>query len=89
MDIRLVRFFYFFELSRGAFDTKYLGPNQVEPRKKLGPIISQKIRHDTPKVYEVTVCTDEGGKSQVFSAHLVKTFHFYQKTQRYICEIQY
>ena len=73
----------------GAFDTKYLGPNQVEPRKKLGPIISQKIRHDTPKVYEVTVCTDEGGKSQVFSTYFVKMYNFCIKTQRYICKIQY
>ena len=69
---RLVHFFYFFELSMGAFDTKYLGPNQVKPQKKLGLIISQKTQHDKPKVYLVTVCTDEGGKTQVFSTYLVK-----------------
>ena len=33
---RLVHFFYSFELSTGAFDTKYLGPAQVDPPKKEG-----------------------------------------------------
>ena len=89
MYSRLVRFFHFLQLSTGAFDTKYLVPNQVDPQKKLGPIISQKIWHDTLKVYEVTLCTDEGGKSQVFSTYLVKMSDFCVKTQWYICEIQY
>ena len=78
---RLVRFFYFLELSTTPFDTKYLRPNQVDPQKKLGPIISQKIQHGTLKVYEVTVCTDEEGKSQVFSTYLVKMSDFCIKTQ--------
>ena len=63
---RLVHFFYFFELSMGAFDTKYLGPNQVKPQKKLGLIISQKTQHDTPKVYVVTIVLMRGENRKYF-----------------------
>ena len=50
----------------GAFDTKYLGPNQVKPQKKLGLTISQKTQHDTPKVYVVTIVLMRGENRKYF-----------------------
>ena len=81
MDIRVVHFFDYTQLSTSTLDTKYLGPTQVDPRKKVGPIITKKEALDTPKVYGVTICTSEGGKSDGFSTYLVKMVRFCQNTQ--------
>ena len=54
--IRVVHFFDYTQLSTSTPDTKYLVPTQVDPQKKLGPIITKKEALDTPKVYVVAAC---------------------------------
>ena len=80
-NIRVVHFFDYTQLSTSTLDTKYLVPTQVDPLKKVGIIISKKEALDTPKVYVVPICTDEGEKSDGLPTYLVKMVRFCRKTQ--------